>query len=145
LFFKKSETESDEEFEMDKQEKYSSKEKSDALDDLAAKLATDLRKNIRSLGTYPIMTAPWIAMADIFSRMANISEMESNLADSKNNSTLWETEEQAIRFLIEDGKLNLCLRCMIDFKEYQRSLLNTKTINWVTMITNHFTTYLYNL
>ena len=30
-----------------------------------------------------------------------------------------ETEEQALRWLLEDGKLNLCLRCLIEFKSSQ--------------------------
>jgi hypothetical protein len=50
--------------------------------------------------------------------------MESKLSASKNDATLWETEEQALRYLIEDGKLNLCLRNMIAYKQFQRGLLN---------------------
>ena len=51
--------------------------------------------------------------------MASISEMESKLPSAKSDGTLWETEEQALRFLLEDGKLNLCLRNMIEFKAEQ--------------------------
>jgi len=35
-------------------------------------------------------------------------------------STLWERNELTIRYLLEEGKLNLCLRLMIDFKDMQR-------------------------
>ena len=53
-------------------------------------------------------------MADVFGRM------ESKLSASKNDSaTLWETEEQALRFLLEDGKIMLCLRSLIEFKQAQ--------------------------
>ncbi len=59
-------------------------------------------------------------MAEIFGRVANISDAESALpAAKKGDATLWETEEQALRFLLEDGKLNLCLRILIDFKTRQ--------------------------
>lgn len=52
--------------------------------------------------------------------MATISDMESKLSAGKNDSaTLWETEEQALRYLLEDGKLNLCLRSLVEFKKSQ--------------------------
>ena len=58
-------------------------------------------------------------MADIFGRVATISDMESKLSAGKDDSTLWETEEQALRFLLEDGKMNLCLRFLSEFKSEQ--------------------------
>lgn len=59
-------------------------------------------------------------MAEVFGRMATISDMESKLSAGKNDSaTLWETEEQALRYLLEDGKLNLCLRSLVEFKKSQ--------------------------
>jgi hypothetical protein len=59
-------------------------------------------------------------MAEIFGRMATISDMESKLSAGKNDSaTLWETEEQALRFLLEDGKLMLCFRSLVEFKQAQ--------------------------
>lgn len=58
-------------------------------------------------------------MAETFGRVANISDVESSLPSAKKEGTLWETEEQALRFLLEDGKLNLCLRSLIDFKAKQ--------------------------
>lgn len=60
-------------------------------------------------------------MAETFGRIASITDMESKLAGPKNDGTLWETEEQALRFLLEDGKLNLCLRTLIEFKQNQLS------------------------
>lgn len=66
--------------------------------------------------SYPILSDPWIEMAEVFGRIANISEVESNLPSAKKDATLWETEEQALRFLLEDGKLNLCVRILVDFK-----------------------------
>ncbi len=66
------------------------------------------------------MSDPWFEMAEIFGRVAHISDVESQLpASKKGDATLWETEEQALRFLLEDGKLNLCLRILIEFKTRQ--------------------------
>ena len=60
-------------------------------------------------------------MAVTCGRVAKISDMESSVAAAKNDATLWETEEQALRYLLEDGKLNLCLRNMIAYKAHQRA------------------------
>lgn len=68
---------------------------------------------------YPILSDPWFEMAEIFGRVANITDVESKLPSGKKDATLWETEEQALRFIIEDGKLNLCLRLLIEFKSRQ--------------------------
>eukprot|EP01035_Chromulina_nebulosa_P020131 gene20131-26138_t len=103
-----------------KSSKYSSKDDCDELQSLTEKLSQDLRKHIRQLNNYPILSDGWLEMAETFGRIATISDMESKLAASKDEGTLWETEEQALRFLLEDGKLNLCLRNLVDFKQQQR-------------------------
>ena len=55
---------------MSKQDKYASKavEEDDGLSNLTGKLSSDLRKNIRMLGSYEIMSPSWISMGDIFTR-----------------------------------------------------------------------------
>lgn len=59
-------------------------------------------------------------MADVFGRMATVSDMEAKLSAGKSDSaTLWETEEQALRYVLEDGKLNLCLRILTSYKKAQ--------------------------
>eukprot|EP01033_Poteriospumella_lacustris_P009517 gene9517-6820_t len=102
-----------------KGEYYAAKSDMDDLDTIGDKLAQDLRKSIRTLDHYPILSDPWIEMAEIFGRVAHISTVESSLPSSKQDATLWETEEQALRFLLEDGKLNLCVRILIEFKVAQ--------------------------
>lgn len=103
-----------------KTDKYSSKSEPDSLEDLSNKLAEDLRKHIRKLASVPLFADAWFEMADVLGRIANVSDMESKLACGKEDKTLWETEEQALRFLLEDGKLNLCLMNLIEFKQHQR-------------------------
>jgi hypothetical protein len=58
-----------------KSDRYSSKEDKDELGNLANRLALDLRKHIRSLGSFPILSDPWVEMADVLGRIANISDM----------------------------------------------------------------------
>jgi hypothetical protein len=68
---------------------------------------------------YPILSDPWFEMADTFGRLANVSDVESALPSAKKDGTLWETEEQALRFLLEEGKLNMSLRSLTEFKSRQ--------------------------
>eukprot|EP00611_Tribonema_gayanum_P021977 TRINITY_DN4333_c0_g1_i1.p1 TRINITY_DN4333_c0_g1~~TRINITY_DN4333_c0_g1_i1.p1 ORF type:complete len:262 (+),score=85.76 TRINITY_DN4333_c0_g1_i1:250-1035(+) len=68
------------------------------------------------------MSEAWIAMAQTLGRVASITEMESKLPRASSRQTLWEGEEQALRYVIEDGKLNICLRNLVDFKAYEMKL-----------------------
>lgn len=99
-----------------KTDRYTAKDKGDEFEDITTRLASDLRAQIRSLGNYPVFSDPWCDMAEVCGRIASISDIELSLSASKSDGTLWETEEQALRFLIEDGKLNVLLRSLVDFK-----------------------------
>jgi hypothetical protein len=113
---------------MSKTDKYSSKQTADNFEILADKLTADLRRSIRQLENYPILSDSWLEMTETFGRVANIADMESKLSSAKNeDSTLWETEEQALRFMLEDGKMNLCLKSLVEFKTAQISARSTKT------------------
>lgn len=98
---------------------YASKHEVDDFESITEKLAQDLRKSIRLLENFPLLSDPWFEMTETFGRIATISEMEANLPGDKRDGTLWETDEQALRFIMEDGKLNLCLRLLIEFKSEQ--------------------------
>lgn len=103
-----------------KSDKYGSKQGVDQFESLTDKLVADLRRNIRNMESFPILSDPWIEMTETFGRIASITDVESSLSSGKGeSSTLWETEEQALRFMLEDGKLNLCLRSLADFKKSQ--------------------------
>jgi len=108
-------------------DRYETKSSGDGIEDLSKKLTNDLRRHIRGMGAYQILSDEWKKMADNLGRIANISEMEKKLPRENEDATLWETEELALRYVLEDGKLNLCLRNLVDFKEYQRDVqLNKK-------------------
>ena len=84
---------------MSKSDRYSSS-KSNGADDLEAlsnRLASDLRRHIRQLGSFPLFSKGWLTMADICGRVAAIADRESSLSSSKEDGTIWETEEQALR------------------------------------------------
>ena len=109
---------------MSKADRYSAKERGNELEDIVSRLGSELRAKIRTLGNHPLYSEAWCEMAEVFGRIASISDIEISLsAASKSDGTLWETEEQALRYLVEDGKLNLCLRQMIEFKRQQKENL----------------------
>ena len=59
-------------------------------------------------------------MAEALKRIGDITKMETEIEKDNEDATLWECDEIALRFLLEDGKLNLCLRNLINFKNKQR-------------------------
>lgn len=103
-------------------DRYESKSDADGIEELSKKLTVDLRKHIRALGPYPVLSEKWATMANSLARIANISAMERKLPKDKAEATLWECEELALRYLLEDGKLNLCLRLLEDFRNVQREV-----------------------
>jgi len=102
--------------------RYSAKSDEDDIMSISKSLSNDLRNHIRNLGNFPILSDSWCSMADTFGRVANISEMEAKLPKDREDATLWECEELALRYVLEDGKLNLCLRNLIEYKHFERGL-----------------------
>jgi len=87
-----------------------------AVDDLSRKLAVDLRKHVRKLDAHEPLQRDWNEMIDSLHHVANIAGMEHrSLGPASENSTLWEGDDLTVRFLLEEGKLNLCLRMMNSF------------------------------
>jgi len=105
---------------MSRSNEYASKKDIDSLEELSEKLKSDLRRHIRCIGNFPVLSDRWCDMADTLGRVAVVSEAEANLPREAEGATLWETEEAALRYVLEDGKLNLCLRNMVDFKQVRR-------------------------
>ena len=98
-------------------------EESDSFGKLAAKLTADLRNHIRMMNSFPVMSPAWVKMTDDLERVSAVAEMERQLPKDDKDATLWECEEQALRFILEDGKLNLCLRNLVDYKTFEREAL----------------------
>eukprot|EP01138_Halocafeteria_seosinensis_P002199 gb/GECG01002251.1/.p1 GENE.gb/GECG01002251.1/~~gb/GECG01002251.1/.p1 ORF type:complete len:313 (+),score=45.05 gb/GECG01002251.1/:1-939(+) len=97
---------------------YSTRTSEDSLADLSKKLTEDLRRNVRSLVFCDVLTAQWIKTAESLSRIAQITNMEKELPKTEQDQTLWDGEELALKYILEDGKLNLCVRLMDSYLEY---------------------------
>ncbi|TMW63083.1 hypothetical protein Poli38472_005701 [Pythium oligandrum] len=111
---------------------YSSRCENDAFEELSAKLTADLRNHVRFMADYPVLSDDWIQMAEQIGRIGEITEMERQLPKAK-DATLWECEEVALRYLLEDGKLNLCLRNLVEFNDYFKRLVERGPVKDSTM------------
>ena len=78
----------------------------DSIEALSSKLSADLRHHIRRIELHPVLSEQWLAMADTAGRIATVSEAEGKLPREHEEATLWETEEAALRFVLEDGKVS---------------------------------------
>mmetsp|Transcript_54451 Transcript_54451/g.143399 ORF Transcript_54451/g.143399 Transcript_54451/m.143399 type:complete len:326 (+) Transcript_54451:81-1058(+) len=90
------------------------------------------RKCVRNIQQYPVLSVEWIALVDSLKQLTRLVQMEGRMpantkvgeAQGRNkdsDGTLWDQEvhENAIRILVEEAKVNLCLRMMNDFKRWQ--------------------------
>ena len=103
---------------------YETSNQGSSLDDLSRKLAVDLRKHVRKLDHYPPYTKDWLGLSEALLHISNIALMEHRVPreGGDDDSTLWEGDELTVRFLLEEGKLNLCLRLMHEYKLKQAEL-----------------------
>jgi hypothetical protein len=87
---------------------------------------------VRNIQQYPVLSSEWVALVDSLKQLARLVQLESRMpantkvseafgrnADSE--GTLWDQEahENAIRILVEEAKVNLCLRMMTEYKRWQ--------------------------
>lgn len=90
------------------------------------------RKCVRNIHQYPILSVEWIALVDSLKQLTRLVQLEGRMpANTKvseaagrntdSDGTLWDQEahENAIRILVEEAKVNLCLRMMNEFKKWQ--------------------------
>ena len=109
-----------------KQDNYATTVDTDEIGDLSERLQKDLRKHVRKLGDYQLFSKKWLDMAASLKRIGDITKMETEIEKDNEDATLWECDEIALRFLLEDGKLNLCLRNLVTFKDKQREMRRGK-------------------
>mmetsp|Transcript_42461 Transcript_42461/g.76306 ORF Transcript_42461/g.76306 Transcript_42461/m.76306 type:complete len:325 (-) Transcript_42461:155-1129(-) len=87
------------------------------------------RKCVRNIHQYPVLSAEWLALVDSLKQLSRLVQLEGRMPanpkvletagrDQESEGTLWDQEshENAIRILVEEAKVNLCLRMMNDYK-----------------------------
>ena len=82
-----------------------------SMETLSQRLATDLRRQIKRLGTPAVLSVEWFDVVEALQHIANIAVMEEKLPRKQGeNATLWEREDLTVRYMLEEGKLNVTLR-----------------------------------
>eukprot|EP00771_Trimastix_marina_P000077 gnl/Trimastix_PCT/1080.p1 GENE.gnl/Trimastix_PCT/1080~~gnl/Trimastix_PCT/1080.p1 ORF type:complete len:615 (-),score=143.02 gnl/Trimastix_PCT/1080:154-1998(-) len=89
--------------------------RSDHTESLATELSQDLVRQIRGLDLVPVLSEAWIGLVERVQRIASIALMEQHLPGAEKDSTLWEVDQLTVRYLVEESKLNMCLRGMADY------------------------------
>ncbi|CAN0339891.1 unnamed protein product, partial [Phaeothamnion confervicola] len=112
---------------MSRHARYETKDELADMQAINDKLSHDLRQHIRAIGSYPVLSVPWCEMAEVLGRVAKVSAMEAKLPKSNQDQTLWEGEEFALRYVMEDGKLNVCLRALVEYKVHEKQLRKAGT------------------
>lgn len=82
-----------------------------AMETLSQRLASDLRRQIKRLGTPSLLTAEWFEVVEALQHITNIAVMEQRLPQKHGeDATLWERDDLTVRYMLEEGKLNVTLR-----------------------------------
>jgi len=100
------------------------------------------RNYIKQIKSVAILSPEWITLANNMEQLGRLSQMESHLPNEKVTSgqegrtegegTLWDqsAHEETIRVLVEEAKVNLCIRLMNEFKRWDyKPDLREETIN----------------
>ncbi len=85
-------------------------------------MSATLRDMVSSINACQVLSADWILNVErlqtISSEAINSQSSASTRASSVAVTTLWDRDELAVRFLLEEGKLNLCLRLLSEYQEF---------------------------
>lgn len=97
----------------------------------AAKVCAEAgRRCVKMIRQYPVLSSEWIQTVDSFKQLTRLVVVEGRIAPNakvseaqgrnSDGGTLWDQEahENAIRILVEEAKVNLCLRIMNDYKKW---------------------------
>merc|ERR1719330_1452104 len=89
------------------------------------------RKCVRNIHQYPVLSNEWIQLVDSLKSLTRLVQLEGRMPtnvkvveaagrNKESEGTLWDQEahENAIRILVEEAKVNLCLRMMNDYKQW---------------------------
>jgi hypothetical protein len=81
-----------------------------------------LRDMVASINACEVLSADWIANVERLQAISSEAIHSQSTSSTRNASvdltTLWDRDELAIRFLLEEGKLNLCLLLLSEYQKF---------------------------
>ncbi|EKX39520.1 hypothetical protein GUITHDRAFT_154440 [Guillardia theta CCMP2712] len=77
---------------------------------------------VKSMSPWPLFSSNWFRMLEGIQQITDAAVLENKNVDrdTQASTTLWERNELIVRYILEEGKLNLTLRLLVDFKDLQR-------------------------
>eukprot|EP01065_Artemidia_motanka_P014503 TRINITY_DN18421_c3_g2_i1.p1 TRINITY_DN18421_c3_g2~~TRINITY_DN18421_c3_g2_i1.p1 ORF type:complete len:327 (+),score=93.60 TRINITY_DN18421_c3_g2_i1:49-981(+) len=90
----------------------------DTLDVMNKRLSHDLRQRVRKMDIAAPLSPEWMDMAEVVAHLGQIAAMEAKDVEKRDHTTAWERDELCVRFIIEEGKMNLMLRAVVQFKQW---------------------------
>eukprot|EP00397_Hematodinium_sp_SG-2012_P019828 GEMP01020396.1.p1 GENE.GEMP01020396.1~~GEMP01020396.1.p1 ORF type:complete len:320 (+),score=70.75 GEMP01020396.1:38-997(+) len=106
------------------------------------------RNCIRQIKSSSVMSVEWIALVENIEQLGRLSQMEAHMPNEKavenqegkadGDGTLWDqtAHEETIRVLVEEAKVNLCVRMMNDFKMWDYD--EAKRVETLRSVTQHY-------
>ena len=89
---------------------------------MSAALTPTLRHMVASINACQVLSVDWILNVERLQTISSEAINSQSTASARSSSvvvtTLWDRDELAVRFLMEEGKLNLCLRLLSDYQEF---------------------------
>ena len=67
-----------------------------------------------------MLTAEWFSVVEALQHIANIAIMEERLPKADDDATLWERDDLTVRYMLEEGKLNVTLRAVVNHRNFLR-------------------------
>jgi len=99
---------------------------SESLEKMTKRLTSDLRARIRRLTHHTPFSQEWVDMTDTLQHLASVALMEEKDSNKKDGS-IWERDELCVRYIIEEGKINMLLRIMNEYKVFHYTVLKEGT------------------
>lgn len=93
------------------------------LASLSTRLVADLRQHISNIRLTDVYSDDWVDMAQVLERVATVVVAEDTFEKESKDTTLWESEEAALRFILEDSKMSVLVRMLQAFKDAQRETI----------------------
>jgi hypothetical protein len=111
---------------------------SQLLNFMAATMSAALRDMVTSINSCEVLSSDWILNVDRLQTISSEAINSQSTANARPSSvavtTLWDRDELAVRFLLEEGKLNLCLRLLSEYQDFVQRPRFDDTIRGVTII-----------
>jgi len=88
---------------------------SETVERMNRRLAGDLRNRIRKIQLCPPFCPEWNDQVETLAHLSTVAQAEDRESTVR-DGTVWERDELCIRIVVEEGKINLLARLLMDYK-----------------------------